>query len=186
LEEIYLCRHGETEWTLSGRHTSHTDLSLTENGKSQAQALGKHLHGIHFDAVYSSPRKRCLETCKQIGLHPQIDPDLSEWDYGDYEGKMRKELPQGWNLFLEGAPNGESPEEVALRADRFLKKLPQGKIAIISHGHFARVLAARWLKLPVESARYFFLSVASLSILGHEREQPVIRLWNASGLLNLV
>ena len=181
--EIYLCRHGETEWSLSGQHTSHTDIPLTEKGKQQALLLGKRLASTHFDAVYSSPMQRSSETCRLARFKPILDPDLREWDYGQYEGlkyeEIRKKDPH-WNLFLRGAPEGESLEEVSHRADRFLKKImnKEGKIAVFSHGHFSRVLAVRWLGLEVGSARFFILGVASLSILGRERSQPVIALWN--------
>ena len=181
--ELYLCRHCETEWTRSGRHTSHTDLPLTEAGKKQAILLGKRLALIQLDDVFSSPMQRAIASCGIPRVQPTIDADLSEWNYGDYEGLKHDEIMQKdphWNLFDNGAPNGESLQEVSLRADRFLKKISrkQGKIAIFSHGHFSRVLAARWLGLDIRSARYFILGVASLSILGFEREQHVVMLWN--------
>jgi probable phosphoglycerate mutase len=178
---LYLCRHGETEWSLSGQHTGTTDIPLTEKGREQSRLLQQRLQGVRFEKVFSSPRKRALATCE--GLEVTIDPHLAEWNYGDYEGLTSKEISAkkpGWNLFKDGAPNGETPEQVRHRADEFLKRISQykGNIAVFSHGHFLRVLAARFLGLEVDAAKLFLLSVGSCSILGHEREQPVITLWN--------
>ena len=184
MTELYLCRHGETAWSLSGQHTGKTDIPLTDNGKKQAALLGKYLGKIHFEAVFSSPRIRALETCKGAGFHDvTIDPDLQEWDYGDYEGLTSaeiKKLNPHWHLFTDGAPGGELPQEAGKRADRILQKLraKKGPVLIFSHGHFSRVLAARWVGLNVNEARIFVLSPASTSILGFEREEPVIKLWN--------
>lgn len=177
---IYLCRHGETEWTISGQHTSRTDISLTETGEMQAVELRKRLEGLHFDQVISSPRKRALQTC--AGLNPIIDPLAQEWDYGDYEGLKDKDIQvksPGWSLFKNGAPHGETPEQVGKRADALLSKL-HGTSVIFSHGHFLRVLAARFLGLPVEAGRYFYLSVATISILGFHRDQKCVKLWNST------
>lgn len=176
--KLYLCRHGETEWTISGQHTSVTDLSLTKKGQTQAAALHQSLKGILFDAIFSSPRKRCLETCQN--LHPKIEPLLAEWDYGQYEGKTSKEIGSGWDLFTQGAPGGETPSDVAKRADLFLEKLTaySGNVAIFSHGHFLRVLAARFLQQTPAFGKHLSLSVASISILGYEKGGPVICLWN--------
>lgn len=179
--ELYLCRHGETEWTLSDQHTSRTDIDLTQNGIAQAALLRKQMEGIQFEVVFASPMKRAIQTAK--GFNPKIDPLLQEWDYGDYEGlksaDIHKENPN-WNLFTQGAPNGESPQLVGKRADAFLKKISQyeGKVAIFSHGHFLRVLAARYLGLEAEMGRIFLLSVASLGILKNDRGQNGIHLWN--------
>lgn len=183
--EVYLCRHGETEWTVSGQHTSVTDLSLTKSGVQQALQLRKKLGKIHWGKIFSSPMKRSLETCRlvQPGNSPKIDPRLKEWNYGDYEGLTHiqiAKLDPNWNLFLHGAPKGESPNQVSARADDFLSILRKetGNILIFSHGHFLRALAARWLSLPVESGKLFALSVASISILSYERSEPVLKLWN--------
>lgn len=179
--ELYLCRHGETEWSLSGQHTGKTDLALTKRGKEQAALLQKRLSLFSFEKVFSSPMKRALESCRE--MHPVIDPLLKEFDYGDYEGKTTAEIRKmrpSWHIFNEGAPNGESPELAGKRADAFLQKVGsyRGKIAIFSHGHFLRILTARYLGLAPEEAKLFCLSVASLSILGQEREQPAMLLWN--------
>jgi len=175
---FYLCRHGETKWTKTGQHTSVTDISLTEEGKKQAELLGKRLKGIHFVRVISSPMERTIETCRLAGLEPEINPDAAEWNYGKYEGLTTEEIGEKWNLFRDGAPGGESVEQVGKRADRLLKSLKDDPVIIFSHGHFSRVLAARWLGLPVSAGALFYLSVASISILGLEHGRPVIRLWN--------
>lgn len=181
MTKLYLCRHGETEWTLSSQHTGRTDIPLTERGKEQAIKLRKRIENIPFDAIFSSPRKRALFTC---GPLPHIiDPDLAEWDYGDFEGKTREEIRQlnpDWTIFKDGAPGGESVEAIGKRADAFLKKMERysGNVAIFSHGHFLRVLTARFLGLKPEMGKLFLLSVASLSILGNDRGQPVIELLN--------
>lgn len=181
MKKLYLCRHGETEWTLSGQHTGTTDLPLTKRGIEQAAHLRKKIANVSFDAVFTSPRKRALETCE--GLPHQIDPNLCEWDYGEYEGKTNEEIQKikpHWNLFRDGVPGGEKATDVGKRADAFLKKTMSysGNVAVFSHGHFLRVLAARYLGLKPEMGNIFMLSVASLSILGDERQQPVILLWN--------
>lgn len=181
MQQIYLLRHGETEWTLSGQHTGSTDLSLTERGKQQAALLKERIGQIHFDQIFSSPRIRALESCE--GLNPIIDPNIAEWNYGDYEGLTSREIRQkdpNWELFRDGAPNGESVQHVAKRADQFLKSISQykGKVALFSHGHFLRVLTARYLGLEPIMGELFLLSVASLGILGHEKERKVVILWN--------
>lgn len=178
---VYLCRHGETEWSLSGQHTSVTDLSLTKKGEEQARLLRKRIEGVEFEKIFTSPRKRARQTCQ--GLDGIVDEDLVEWNYGDYEGLTSREIEEkrpGWNLFADGAPKGESPQDVAKRANRFLKKVSgySGNVAIFSHGHFLRVLAARFLQWDVKQGDCFLLSVASVSILEHERNQPKILLWN--------
>jgi broad specificity phosphatase PhoE len=182
--ELYLCRHGETAWTLSGQHTGITDIPLTKKGEEQARLLQHRLKQVHFCKVFCSPRKRALQTCAFAGMKgEEEDSDLQEWDYGEYEGLTSaeiKRLQSHWHLFSDGAPGGESPEEVGKRADRFLAKLRLYKepVVIFSHGHFSRVLAARWVGLSVEAGKCLYLSPASLSILGFEKEQPVIKLWN--------
>ena len=186
---IYLVRHGETEWSLSGQHTGRTDIPLTARGEDGARKLGQRLHDIQFARVLASPRQRARRTCELAGLTPvaEIEPDLAEWDYGDYEGKrsvdILKDRPD-WNLFQDGCPRGETPAQVSDRADRLIARLRalDGNIALLSHGHFGRVLAARWIGLPVSEARHWLLGTASLSILGSEPnhpEVPVIALWNS-------
>ncbi|MDD5578977.1 MAG: histidine phosphatase family protein [Methylobacter sp.] len=188
--KIFLIRHGETAWSLSGQHTGRTEIPLTAIGEQHALKLGKRLQATTFNHVFTSPRQRARQTCKLAGLDlaAEIEPDLAEWDYGDYEGRrtvdIRKERAD-WNLFRDGAPNGETPVQVSDRADRFIAHLKplEGNIALFSHGHFGRVLAARWIGLTVSEAQHFLLSPASLSILGYEHDnpaRPVIALWNDS------
>jgi len=186
--QIFLCRHGETEWTLTGQHTSFSDISLTENGRKQAIELQKKLQGIAFHKVIVSPMSRAKETCKLAGFDHQkiIEPYVMEWNYGEYEGittSQIQEKQRKWNIFDDGTPNGESPDDVADRADHILKKLlhETGNILIFSHAHFSRVLAARWIGLDPSAGKYFYLSVASLSILSYEHDQRVIKHWNISG-----
>jgi len=186
MEQLYLCRHGETEWSLSGQHTSTSDIPLTEKGKAQSAHLKERLQKVHFEKVFTSPMQRASMTCQLVGFEGILEPDAMEWNYGDYEGITTKVVHQTnptWNLFKNGAPGGETVEQVVARADRFLQKLAQckGKVAVFSHGHFLRVLAARYLGLGGEEAKLFALSVASISILGLERKQPVIILWNETG-----
>lgn len=189
LPRIYLVRHGETEWSLSGQYTSRTDLELTAHGEDRARELGLRLRDISFARVLSSPRQRARRTCELVtpGLSPEIEPDLAEWDYGDYEGQhsaaVHAERPD-WDLFRDGCPHGETPVQVSARADRLITKLRRtdGNVALFSHGHFGRVLAARWIGLPVTEARHFLLGTASISIFDYEHDQadsPVIALWNA-------
>jgi probable phosphoglycerate mutase len=187
---IYLIRHGETEWALTGQHTGRTDIPLTANGETEALELCRHLRNIRFAHVLTSPLKRARQTCELVGLDkvPQIEPDLVEWDYGDYEGKrsvdIRRERP-GWNVFLDGCPHGEMTAQVCERADRLIARLRtlDGTVALFSHGQFGGVLAARWIGLPLVEARHFPLGTASLSIFSfnpQHPEVPVIALWNAA------
>ena len=185
---IYLARHGETAWTLSGQHTGLTDLPLTEQGEQTARRLGERLKGLRFAKVFTSPLQRARRTCELAGLGAtaELDSDLVEWDYGDYEGRcgaeIRAERP-GWNLFRDGCPGGETPQQVSIRAGRVVNKVRalQADVLLFTSGHFIRVLAARWLGLePSVNSRHFMLSTASLSALGYENElsRPVIRFWN--------
>ncbi|MBN4067456.1 histidine phosphatase family protein, partial [Simkania negevensis] len=176
---IFLLRHGETAWTKTLQHTSHTDLSLTKRGEEEAQALTKRLRGNTFEKVFSSPLQRVRQTCAFAGLAEQAEytDDLVEWDYGDYEGKTTKEIRQtvpDWTIFTHGAPGGESEQEVAARADRFFARCRscKGDIAVFTSGHFGRVLGARWIGFSAKDGRYLLLSTASYSILGYEREVP--------------
>ena len=186
---LYLIRHGETEWSLSGRHTGRTDLPLTPNGEDEARDLGKHLLDIPFVHVLTSPLKRALQTCELAGLNQtaEIEPDLAEWDYGDYEGQrsvdILKERPD-WNVYRDGCPRGEMPAQVSARADRLIARLRRldGNIALFAHGQIGSVLAARWIGLAVADAQHFMLGTASLSIFSfdpHHPAVPVIALWNA-------
>jgi broad specificity phosphatase PhoE len=183
--EVWLVRHGETEWSLSGQHTGHTDIPLTPNGKAQADELGHMLAVGNFARVLSSPKSRALETCRLAGYGDvaEVTDDLVEWDYGDYEGAktvdIRKQRP-GWTLWDDGVPGGETAAQVGARADRVIAEAAGagGDVALFAHGHVLRVLTARWLGLAPENGRLFALSTATLSVLGHERETRVLRLWN--------
>ncbi len=185
-QRVYICRHGETEWSRSGQHTSTTDLPLTAKGEKQVEALAKRLEGIEFTQVFCSPLLRARQTCEIAGLMDQaeIDDDLFEWRYGDYEGiktvDIRKTAPD-WSVFTHGCPNGESVDDVKNRADSMVKKIREvdGDVAIFSSGHFSRVLTARWLGLPVLAGRHFILNTGTLSVLTYEREAPAIKMWNA-------
>jgi probable phosphoglycerate mutase len=185
---VYLARHGETAWTVTGQHTGLTDLPLTEAGECNARRLGERLKGITFAKVFTSPLQRAVRTCELAGFGTaaEVDCDLIEWNYGEYEGRrgaaIRAERPD-WQLFRDGCPGGETPRQVAIRADRVVKRLRtvQGDVLVFTSGHFIRVLAARWIGIqPTVHARSFMLSTASLSSLGYENElsRPVIRLWN--------
>ena len=185
---IYLARHGETAWSLTGQHTGLTDLPLTERGERNASRLQERLKGLTFAKVFTSPLQRARRTCELAGFGSvaEIDPDLLEWDYGKYEGRrtaeIRAERPD-WNLFRDGCPGGESPAQVAARADRAVSRVRavQGDVLLFSSGHFLRALASRWIGLELTvHARSFMLSTASLSALGYEGSlsRPVIRLWN--------
>jgi broad specificity phosphatase PhoE len=185
---VYLARHGETEWTLSGQYTGLTDLPLTEHGERNARRLEERLRGLNFTKVFTSPLQRARRTCELAGFTAvaEIDPDLVEWNYGDYEGRrtaeIRAERPD-WELFRDGCPGGESPAQAATRADRVVSRVRAvpGNVLLFSSGHFIRVLATRWIGLEVTAnARRFLLSTASLSAVGYDKElsRPVIRLWN--------
>ena len=184
---IYLARHGETAWSLAGRHTGRTDIPLTERGERNAQRLGQRLAGLAFVRVLSSPLQRAARTCNLAGFgaRAEVDPNLVEWDYGEYEGlttaQIRATRP-GWDLFRDGCPGGESPAQVGERADRSVSRLRdiQGNALVFSSGHFLRVLAARWVGLEPSAGRCFLLQAASLSALGYENDlsRPVIRFWD--------
>lgn len=187
----YLIRHGETEWSLSGQHTGRTDIPLTIGGEAEAQSLQPLLGAITFSAVLTSPLQRARRTCDLTGLGAtgEIDPDLAEWDYGDYEGLRSSEIHEerpGWSIFRDGCPGGESPADIAHRADRLIARLRSrsGNVALFTHGHFGCALAARWIDLPVIEGQHLLLSTASISILGchpTHPDVPVIKLWNARG-----
>lgn len=185
---IYLVRHGETAWSLSGQHTGITDLALTPNGEDQARALAPVLANTAFAHVLTSPLRRARETCALTGLAATaiIEPDLIEWNYGDYEGKrsadIRAQRPD-WSVFRDGCPGGETPDQIACRADRLIVRLRTltGNVALFGHGQFGRCLAARWIDLALVEARRLTLDTASLGILSHDRNHQdtrVIALWN--------
>ncbi len=185
---VFLIRHGETSWSLAGRHTGRTDLPLTENGERRAARLRERLQGITFAHVLTSPLQRARRTCELAGFGAaaRMEPDLQEWNYGDYEGRttidIRAQRP-GWEVFQDGCPQGESVEQISQRADRVLAILGPmvGTVALFSHGHFLRALAVRWLGLPVREGRHLALDTGSVSILGYEHpdeQMPVILRWN--------
>jgi probable phosphoglycerate mutase len=183
----YLARHGETTWTITGQHTGRTDLPLTERGEANACRLGERLSGMTFAKVLVSPLRRAMRTCELAGFGSvaEIDADLLEWNYGEYEGRLtidiHKERPD-WQLFRDGCPGGESPQQVAVRADRAVSRLRAASedVLIFSSGHFLRVFAARWIGLEPIDGRSLILSTASLSAVGYENSisRPAIRLWN--------
>ncbi|MDA8745677.1 histidine phosphatase family protein [Rubripirellula amarantea] len=189
---IYLMRHGETEWSLSGKHTGRVDIPLTDNGEQEASRLGQRLATTKFDHVLVSPLRRARQTCELAGCdeHAEIEPHLVEWANGDYEGRTHadvfKQRP-GWNLFVDGCPNGESPDDISARADELIERLISldGNVALFSHSHFGRVLGVRWIGLPVQAGQHFILDTASISVLcfQHAREDeygrdPAIESWN--------
>lgn len=187
LPVIYLARHGETAWSITGEHTGLTNLPLTERGEQNARRLGERLVGLTFAKVFTSPLQRAARTCELAGFGAagEVDPDLVEWNYGDYEGVRTAEIHAkrpDWQLFRDGCPNGESPERIGARADRVVSRVRaiNGDVLIFSSGHFLRVLTARWLGVEPAAGRFFMLSTASVSVLGYEHSlsQPVIRLWN--------
>jgi broad specificity phosphatase PhoE len=190
LPELYLVRHGETEWSVSGQHTGLTDLPLTTAGEAQARQLQSRLESISFAKVFSSPLQRALRTSELSGYGSaaELDRDLIEWNYGDYEGKKRDwilERQPGWMIFRDGCPNGESPAEVGTRADRAITRIREvnGNVLVFSSGHILRVLIARWLGLEPSGGRYFKLGTAAVTILGFDHNnpgEPVLRLLNES------
>lgn len=183
MQEVVLARHGETEWSRELKHTGSTDVPLTEEGERQARRLADALAGREFALMLSSPLRRALETARLAGFEPEVRDDLKEWDYGDYEGRrtaeIREEIPN-WTIWGCGARNGETVEQVGERADRAIAEIRSvdGDVLVFAHGHLLRVLTARWLALEPGDGRLFALDPATLSTLGYEREQPVIRAWN--------
>ncbi|AVT38068.1 histidine phosphatase family protein [Plantactinospora sp. BB1] len=189
MAEIILIRHGETTWSASHRHTSYTDLELTPDGERQAREVATELAGRSFAAVLSSPRRRALRTAELAQLHvTEVDEDLSEWNYGEYEGLTSDEIRQkrpDWLLWTDGCPGGESPEQVGDRLDRVLARatalLDTGDVALVAHGHSLRVAGARWIGLPPSGGGRLRLDTATVSALGYEHGRPVILRWNSSG-----
>ncbi len=185
---LYLVRHGETAWSLSGQHTGRTDIGLTLHGEEQARGLRTVLAGIDFAQVFTSPARRAQRTCvlAGLGVSARIEPDLVEWDYGDYEGKRSAEIRLAmpdWNVFRDGAPGGDMPEAIGRRADRLIASLRglSGNVALFSHGQFGQALGARWIGLPVAEGQHLYLDTASISVLAdhpHHPEIAIIRSWN--------
>jgi probable phosphoglycerate mutase len=187
LPAFYLARHGETAWSLSGQHTGLTDLPLTEQGERNARQLSERLRGLKFARVFTSPLQRARKTCELSGFGTvaEVDPDLLEWNYGEYEGLRSAEIHArcpGWLIFRDGCPGGESPAQVADRADRVIKRVRAigDDVLVFSSGHFLRVLTARWLGQAPTAGSFFLLSTASLSVLSYEHDlsQPAVQLWN--------
>jgi len=187
LPVVYLARHGETAWSVTGQHTGVTDLPLTERGERNAVRLGERLAGLVFAKVFTSPLRRAARTCELAGFGAiaEVDRDLVEWNYGDYEGVRTEEIRAkrpDWQLFRDGCPNGESPQQVGARADRVVSRIRaiKGNVLVFSSGHFLRVFAARWVGLEPAAGKFLMLDVASLSALSYEHDpsQPVIRFWN--------
>jgi broad specificity phosphatase PhoE len=193
LPSLYLVRHGQTAWSLSGQHTGKTDIPLTAHGEAEARARIPWLKQVRFGDVLTSPRQRAHRICALVGLggEAKIEPDLAEWDYGDYEGKLSSDIYRGrtdWNLFRDGCPHGEMPEDVSARADRLIARLHKmnGNVALFSHGDFGRALAARWMGLLVVEGQHFSLGAASLNILSYNSDHPEVRvigMWNAAPAL---
>jgi broad specificity phosphatase PhoE len=186
LRRAILIRHGETEWTLSGQHTGITDIALTENGRAAARELAPLAARASFALVLTSPLHRARETCELAGLgaQAQVDADLREWNYGEYEGLTAQEIQAcapGWMLFTDGCPGGESPAQVAARVDRVIARVHgvQGDVALFAHGHLFRVFAARWLGLPPSAGNHFLLDPATVSALSHYRGIRAVKCWNA-------
>ena len=183
--ELWIVRHGETEWSLTGRHTSHTDVRLTTTGEDQARRMAWALAGVRFDLVLSSPLQRSRQTAALLGL-PDVarEPALAEWDYGEYEGLTTEEIRRtdpGWSVWTHPSPGGESADEVRARADWVIRRVvteATDRVLVVSHGHFLRVLAARWMDQPATVGMHLLLDVATLSVLGWEREVRAIRTWN--------
>jgi len=186
---LYLIRHGETEWSLSGQYTGRTDIPSTAHGEAAARKVGERLKHVSFAHVLMSPLLRARQTCALAALKPtpEIEPNLTEWDNGDYEGRTPEEIREThpeWNLFRYGAPNGETPAQISERADRLIAHLRtlDGNVALFSHGHLCRVLAARWIGLSVEQAERLLLNTAAISILSYAHDcpdEPAIALWNS-------
>ena len=185
-QKVYVIRHGETEWSLSGRHTGVTDIPLTENGRAEARRLWPILAEESFPLVLTSPLGRARETCELTGLGARaaVEPDLREWNYGEYEGLTPKQIDEkqpGWMIFRDGCPGGETPAQVAARVDRVIARVRSvpGDVALFAHGHVFRVLVARWIGLPAGAGQHFLLDTATLNVLGYYHDSPAVKVWNA-------
>jgi broad specificity phosphatase PhoE len=182
---LYMIRHGETAWSLNGRHTGITDIPLTDNGRRLAERLRPVLAREAFARVFVSPMQRARQTCELAGLGEAavIDPDLTEWNYGEYEGLTPRQIHEkrsGWLIFRDGCPGGETPEQAGARVDRVIARARavEGNVALFAHGHVLRVLAARWIGLPAGAGEHFLLDTGTLCVLGYYRDIPAIRAWN--------
>jgi len=187
IQQLYLVRHGETAWSLSGQHTGVSDIALTEHGERMARRLAPSLARERFELVLTSPLKRAIRTCELAGLaeRAEIDRDLMEWNYGEYEGLTPRQIhakAPGWILFRDGCPGGERPEQVGVRVDRVIARVRSmdGHVALFAHGHIFRVLAARWLDLPATEGSRFLLDTATLNVLGYYRGIPAMKRWNVA------
>jgi broad specificity phosphatase PhoE len=184
--EVWLIRHGETEWSRSGQHTGVTDIPLTPDGEAAAKALRDLLVGIHFDLVLCSPRQRARRTAELAGFDDvRIEPDLVEWDYGDYEGRTRVDIHKrrpAWSIWTDGAPNGETPAQIRGRVDRVIRtcRADGGRVLLFSHGHVLRTLAARWIAQPVSVGAHLPLDTAKVCVLAYDRGIPTLDRWNAT------
>ena len=185
-QRVYVVRHGETEWSLSGQHTGVTDIPLTDNGRAVARRLRPVLAKESFALVLTSPLVRARETCELAGLGARavLEPDLREWNYGDYEGLTPKQIhakAPGWMVFRDGCPGGETPAQIGARVDRVLAQVRSapGDVALFAHGHVFRVLVARWIGLPPGAGQHFLLDTATLNVLGYYRDSPAVKIWNA-------
>lgn len=185
-QQVYLVRHGETRWSVSGQHTGTTDIPLTDDGRGAARRLAPTLAEEDFAMVLTSPLQRARETCELAGLggRAEVERDLLEWDYGDYEGLTPPQIharAPGWMIFRDGCPGGEAPEQVGARVDRVIARVRaiEGHVALFAHGHLFRVFAARWLGLPAAAGCHFLLDTATLNILSHYRDIPAVKRWNA-------
>ena len=184
--DVVLVRHGETEWSLSGQHTGRTDIPLTERGRQQARLLEPLLSTANFALVLSSPLRRARETCELAGLGPrmQLEPDLMEWNYGEYEGLTSKQIKRtapNWMVFTDGCPGGETPEQVGARVDRLIDRIRPvaGRVALFAHGHVLRVFVARWIGLPPSAGQHFLLDTSTVGVLGYYQGVPAVKRWNA-------
>jgi broad specificity phosphatase PhoE len=183
--DVFVIRHGETAWSISGQHTGTTDLPLTDNGRKLAERMRPVLATKTFELVLCSPMRRARETCELVGLGDKavIDADLAEWNYGEYEGlttEQIREVAPGWQLFRDGCPGGETPEQVGARVDRLMarSRAVKGETALFAHGHVLRVFAVRWIGLPASAGQHFLLDTGTLCVLGYYREIPAVRVWN--------
>jgi len=185
-QKVYVIRHGETEWSLTGQHTGVTDIPLTDNGRAVARRLRPVLAEQTFQLVLTSPLRRARETCELAGLGARaaVEPDLHEWNYGEYEGLTSKQIHHkqpDWMLFRDGCPGGETPAQIGARVDRVIARVrgTAGDVVLFAHGHVFRVLVARWIGLPTDAGQHFLLDTATLNVLGYYEDAPAVKIWNA-------